>query len=56
MACVDIVKDTREDITRFMFDSYIWRSVCVCVCVCVCVGGDVLRLLLNIPLICEAAV
>ena len=39
MACVDIVKDTREDITRFMFDSYIWRSVCVCVFVCVCVGG-----------------
>lgn len=26
MACVDIVKDTREDITRFMFDSYVWRS------------------------------
>ena len=27
MACVDIVKDTREDITRFMFDSYVWRSL-----------------------------
>ncbi len=25
MACVDIVEDTREDITRFMSDSYIWR-------------------------------
>lgn len=26
MACGDIVKDTREDITRFLSDSYIWRS------------------------------
>lgn len=26
MACGDIVEDTREDITRFLSDSYIWKS------------------------------
>lgn len=49
MACVDIVKDTREDITRFMSDSYIFGGGGACVRV-VGLTHNILRLLLNIPL------